>query len=392
MSFTDHANNPYASLSPAVWRGSTVVFDTFEDFVGRKSRQPDGYSYGITGTPTTRGLEQRIADLEHGKHCIVTPSGASALMTTVMGFVRSGDHLLISDSCYGALKAFAHNWLARLGVEVEFYPPTIDAGIEALIKPNTKMICLEAPGTVTMEMQDIDTITAIARHRGVMTMMDNTWASPLYFRPLEHGVDFSIEAATKFFGGHSDVLMGSISMNNADDYATLRETQSTLGQSVSPEDCFLVMRGLDTLKVRLAEQCRSSLKIARWLEAQPMVQQVLFPALESHPGHAIWREQFDGNGCLFSIILQPAPEATFGAFFNALQHFPIGASWGGTHSLIAYYPASQQQTRNFSPTEEPIVRISIGLEDPDVLIADLDRALRCYELARIQVHPGFQGG
>jgi len=387
MNFTDHANNPFASLSPAVWRGSTVVFDTFEDFVGRKSRQPDGYSYGITGTPTARGLEHRIAQLEGAEHCIVTPSGASALITAVMGFVRAGDHLLISDSCYGALKTYARNWLANLGVEVEFYPPTIDAGIERLIKPNTKMICLEAPGTVTMEMQDIDAITAIAKRCSVMTMMDNTWASPLYFRPLDHGVDLSVEAVTKVFGGHSDVLMGSISMNNLEHYGCLRETQSIMGQAVSPEDCFLVMRGLDTFKVRMNEQSRNALRIARWLETQPMVQEVLFPALESNAGHSIWRRQFAGNGCLFSLILQPAQEATFGAFFNALLHFPIGASWGGTHSLIAYYPASQQQAREFSPTDQPIVRISIGLEDPDLLIADLENALRRYELVRLENIP-----
>ncbi|MNX88409.1 cystathionine beta-lyase [Pseudomonas sp. MAG733B] len=378
MSFTDHANNPFASLSPAVWRASTVVFDTFEDFVARKARQPDGYSYGITGTPTARGLEQRIATLENARHCVVTPSGQSALMTAVMGFVRGGDHLLVSDSCYGALKSFASNWLAKMGVDVEFYPPTIDAGIEQLIKPNTKMICLEAPGTVTMEMQDIQVITAIARQYGVMTMMDNTWASPLYFRPLDHGVDLSIEAATKLFGGHSDLLMGSISMNDSGYYDILRETQSILGQATSPEDCFLVQRGLETFELRLTQQSRTALQVAQWLEAQPQVQQVLFPALPSHPGHEIWRKQFTGNGCLFSIILQPASEAAFGAFFNALQHLPIGASWGGTHSLIAYYPASQQQSRAYSPTDQPIVRLAIGLEDPAWLIEDLQRALDGY--------------
>lgn len=378
MSFTDHANNPFASLSPAVWRGSTVVFDTFEDFVARKARQPDGYSYGITGTPTARGLEHRIATLENAKHCVVTPSGQSALMTAVMGFVRGGDHLLVSDSCYGALKTFASNWLANMGVEVEFYPPTIDAGIEQLIKPNTRMICLEAPGTVTMEMQDIQSITTIARKYGVMTMMDNTWASPLYFRPLDHGVDLSIEAATKLFGGHSDLLMGSISMNDNDYYHTLRETQSILGQAVSPEDCFLVLRGLETFALRLEQQSRTALHVAQWLEAQPQVKRVLFPALPSDPGHEVWRKQFSGNGCLFSIILQPAPEAAFGAFFNALEHLPIGASWGGTHSLVAYYPASQQQGRKHSSTDQPIVRLAIGLEDPQLLIEDLQRALNGY--------------
>lgn len=379
MKFKDPAGSPYASLSPSVWRGSTVVFDTFEDFVGRKSRQPDGYSYGITGTPTSRGLERRIADLENAKHCVVMPSGASALITTVLAFVRGGDHLLISESCYGSLKTFGRLWLAKMGVEVEFYPPTIDAGIEALIRPTTKMICMEAPGTVTMEMQDIDAITSIAKRRGVLTMLDNTWASPLFFKAIDHGVDFVVQAATKYFGGHSDVLMGTVSLNDAEHYGVLRETQSIFGQATSPEDCFLVERGLQTYELRLREQSRKALNVARWLEAQPLVKQVLFPALESHPGHRIWREQFLGSGCLLSIVLETPPqESTFGAFFNALKLFPIGASWGGTHSLIAYYPAAQQATRLYSPTDESIVRISIGLEDETLLIADLAQALQAY--------------
>lgn len=383
MKVNDHAGHPYASLSPSVWRGSTVVFDTFEDFVGRKGRQPDGYSYGITGTPTARALETRVAQLEGARHCVVMPSGASALITTVMAFVRGGDHLLISESCYGSLKTFGRLWLAKMGVEVEFYPPTVDAGIEALIRPNTKMICLEAPGTVTMEMQDIDAITAIAKRRGVLTLMDNTWASPLYFKAIEHGVDLVVQAATKYFGGHSDVLMGTVSLNDGEQYAVLRETQSIFGQATSPEDCFLVERGLQTYELRLREQSRKALNVARWLEAQPHVKQVLFPALESHPGHRLWREQFQGSGCLLSVVLQaPAQEATFGVFFNALRHFPIGASWGGTHSLIAYYPASQQTARRYSPTDQPIVRISIGLEDEATLIADLAQALDAYGQAR----------
>lgn len=383
MKHVDPAGSPYASLSPAVWRGSTVVFDSFEDFASRKSRQPDGYSYGITGTPTARALEQQIAGMEGARHSVVMPTGASALITTVMAFVRAGDHLLISDSCYGALKIFGRQWLAQLGVDVEYYPPTIDAGIEALIRPNTRMICLEAPGTVTMEMQDIGAITAIAKKHGVMTMMDNTWASPLYFKAIDHGVDFVVQAATKYFGGHSDLLMGAVSLNNMDQYAVIRETQSIFGQATSPEDCFLVQRGLQTFELRLREQSRKALTIARWLEAHPVVRQVLMPALESDPGHALWKSQFQGNGCLFSLILEPAAdESAFGAFFNALQLFPIGASWGGTHSLIAYYPASQQQARQFSPTDQPIIRISIGLEDEAMLIADLSNALDTYSRAR----------
>jgi len=360
-------------------RASTVVFDSLADFARRKERQPDGYSYGITGTPTARELEGRIAELEGGAHCVVTPSGQSALMTTVMGFVRGGDHLLVSAACYGALKTFAQKWLAHFNVDVEIYPPAIGADIEKYVKPNTRMICIESPGTVTMETPDIPAIVAVAKQRGILTMMDNTWASPLAFKPLEHGIDFSVEAATKFFGGHSDLLAGSISMNDAGHYATLRETQSILGQQTSPDDCFLVMRGLETLKLRFAAQSASTLRIAEELERHAQVSQVLFPALPSDPGYAIWKRDFNGSGCLFSMILEPAPEAAFTAFFDALKCFAIGASWGGVHSLAAYYPAPLQADRAFSLTDQPIIRLSIGLEDPDLLLLDLFNGLNAFK-------------
>ncbi|MBB5501388.1 cystathionine beta-lyase [Paraburkholderia sp. MM5384-R2] len=376
------APQPFRSLSPSVMRASTVVFDSLAEFSRRKERQPDGYSYGITGTPTARELEHRIAELEGGAHCVVTPSGQSALMTTVMGFVRGGDHLLVSAACYGALKTFAHKWLAHFDVEVELYPPAIGAAIQKYIKPNTRMICMESPGTVTMEMPDIPAIVEVAKRHGVLTMMDNTWASPLAFKPLEHGVDFSVEAATKFFGGHSDLLAGCISMKDADYYATLRETQSVLGQQTSPDDCFLVMRGLQTLKVRFAAQSASTLQIARELERHPEVSKVLFPALQSDAGHAIWKRDFASSGCLFSLILQPAAEDAFNAFFDTLQYFPIGASWGGVHSLAAYYPAPLQAERAFPLTDQPIVRLSIGLEDPAMLLADLNAGLDAFGRAR----------
>lgn len=373
---------PFRSLSPAVIRASTVVFDSLADFARRKERQPDGYSYGITGTPTARELEHRIAELEGGAHCVVTPSGQSALMTTVMGFVRGGDHLLISAACYGALKTFAQKWLADFNVEVELYAPAIGAEIEELIRPNTRMICMESPGTVTMEMPDVPAVVAAAKRHNVMTMMDNTWASPLGFRPLEHGVDFSIEAATKFFGGHSDLLVGCISMNNPDYYAVLRETQSILGQQTSPDDCFLVMRGLETLKVRYAAQSASTLRIAQHLEKHPQVETVLFPALPSDAGHAIWKRDFSSSGCLFSLILKDAPEEAFTGFFDSLKHFAIGASWGGVHSLAAYYPAPLQANRPFPLTNRPVVRISIGLEDTELLIDDLNAALEAFGRTR----------
>lgn len=383
MTSINSVNSNFASLSPAVHRASTVVFESLADFVDRKQRQPDGYSYGITGTPTARLLEQRIAALEGARHCVITPSGAAALMTVAMGFVRGGDHMLVSAACYGALKTFAEKWLAHMGVDVEIYPPAIGADIAALIRPTTRLICIEAPGTVTMEMADVPAIAEVARRHGVLTMMDNTWASPLGFQPLAHGVDFSVEAATKFFSGHSDVLMGSISMNDPEHYAVLRETQSILGQQVSPEDCFLVLRGLETLGLRVRAQSADTLEIAQWLQAQPQVERLLYPPLEQDAGHALWKRDFRTNGCLFSMMLKPAPEPAFNAFFDSLRHFAIGASWGGVHSLAAYYPAALQANRVYPATDRPLVRLSIGLEGVQALKDDLATALTAYaRLAR----------
>lgn len=372
------ASQRFASLSPPIWRASTVVFDTIESFIHRKERQPDGYSYGITGTPTARLLEREIARLEHGEHCVVTPSGQAALCLSVMAFVRAGDHLLVSAASYGALKTYAEKWLASLGVDVQFYPPAISNEIESYIRPNTRMICLEAPGTVTMEMSDIPAIVAIAKRYGVMTMMDNTWASPLGFRPLDHGVDLSVEAATKYFGGHSDVLLGSIATNDAGQYSALRETQSIMGLQTSPDDCFLVLRGLDTFALRYETQGRHALEIGRWLQARPEVDQLLFPCLPGDAGHDRWTRDFQQGGCLFSFTLEKPDDQAHAAFFSALRHLPIGASWGGVHSLIAFYPAAMQRDRVFPRTDKAVIRLSVGLEDPALIIEDLDRALSAF--------------
>ncbi|MBO9355769.1 cystathionine beta-lyase [Bordetella petrii] len=379
---TTGPHRPYASLAPAVWRGSTVVFDSLDDFAERKRRQPDGYSYGVTGTPTARLLETRIAALENGAHCVIAPSGAAALMMVVLAYVRAGDHLLLSAACYGSLAALADKWLAGLGVEVEYYSPVASADIEDLIRPNTRMICLESPGTVTMEMCDVPAIVAAARRHGVLTMMDNTWASPLGFRPLDHGVDFSVEAATKFFSGHSDVLMGSIATNDPAHYAVLRDAQSTLGQQVGPDDCFLVLRGLETFPLRLAAQGEATLRVASWLARQDLVERVWYPPLPSDPGHALWRRDFHSKGCLFSLQLAAGDVDAYRAFFDALQLFSIGASWGGVHSLAAFYPADLQSGRRFPATDQPLIRLSIGLEDSARLQDDLQAALSAYGARR----------
>ncbi|SFM04430.1 cystathionine beta-lyase [Variovorax sp. OV329] len=378
MTTDTEPSKAFDSLSPPVWRASTIVFDSLDDFVARRTRQPDGFSYGVTGTPTTRELERRIAALEDGRHCIVLPSGQAALVASLLTFVRRGDHLLVSAACYGALKAFADGWLASFGVAVEYFDPAIGEEIEDLFRPQTQMIYLEAPGSITMEMHDSTAIARAARRHGVTTMMDNTWAGPLGFRPLAHGIDLSIEAATKYMGGHSDLLMGSIATNDAVRHERLRETQSVLGHYVSPEDCFLVMRGLETMRLRQEAQSAAALSIARWLQRQSAVQEMLYPPLPADRGHALWKRDYKTSGCLFSMVLRPAPESAHRAFFDALERFAIGASWGGVHSLAAYYPAALQAARPFARTDQPIVRLSIGLEGAEALIPDLERALAAY--------------
>ncbi|MBN9411239.1 MAG: PLP-dependent transferase [Burkholderiales bacterium] len=368
----DRAETPFRSLSPAVWRASTVLFDSIGDFTRRRERLYDGYSYGITGTPTSRELERRVAALEGAAHCVVLPSGQAALCLALMTVLRAGDHVLISDAAYGPLKSFGREWMAGWGIEVEFYPPAIEsAALEALMRPATRLLCLESPGSITMEMLDIPAAVAAARRHGVTTLIDNTWASPLGLRPLALGVDISVEAASKMFGGHSDVLLGTVAVNDRGLYEKLRSAQSTLGQSVSPEDCFLVLRGLETLKVRLQAQAVAALQVAALLAAQPEVRSVLYPPLPGSPGHALWQRDFHGAGCVLTFQPRDWSEAQTEAFFGALRVFSIGASWGGVHSLAALYPASEQQSRTHPCVQSALVRLSVGLEELQALLDDL---------------------
>ena len=369
----------FESLSPAIWRASTVVFRSLDEFTQRKERLYDGFTYGTTGTPTSRELERAIAELEGAAHCVVAPSGQAASCLTLLALLKQGDHILIPDAVYGPTRVFATTRLAALGVETEIYDPALGAGISELIRANTKVIWLESPGTVTMEMQDVPAIVAAAKARGVVTVMDNTWATPINFAPLAHGVDISIEAATKFFSGHSDVLLGSISTQSGPLYRKLRELQSVMGQAVSAEDCFLVLRGLQTLRVRLQAQSESAVQIAAWLSTQTLVKQMFFPALPTDAGYALWKRDFAGSGCLMSLVLQPAPIDAARAFFSDFSQFAIGASWGGVHSLAAYYPAAEQEKRLFPRTLEPVLRLSIGLEPVQLLINDISDALVRYQ-------------
>ncbi|CAN7755540.1 PLP-dependent aspartate aminotransferase family protein [Variovorax sp. LjRoot290] len=372
-------NDAFASLVPPVWRASTVVFDSLDDFVHRRSRMPDGFSYGTTGTPTQRALEARIAELDGAAHCVVFPSGQAAICSTLLALLKKGDHLLMTDAAYGLAKSFAVERLQALGVEVEFYRPRIGADIERLIRPTTRLIWLESPGTVTMELEDVPAITAIARAHGVVTAIDNTWASPLGFSALAHDVDLCIHACTKYMGGHSDVLMGSVATNDERLYRSLRGLQSLMGLAVSAEDCFLVSRGLDTMQVRMERQAASAQMIAARLSAHPLVRQMLFPALPGAPDHATWARDFKLSGCLMSLQLVDSPYEAYRTLFRELKLFSIGASWGGVRSIAAFYPAEELAERNFSDVRGPVIRLSVGLQDPHELLDELLGALNAFE-------------
>ena len=366
----------FRSLSPAVWRASTVLFDSIADFTTRKERLFDGYTYGVTGTPTTRALEQRVAALEGAQHCVVVPSGQAALCLVALALLKAGDHVLIADSAYGPLRTFARDYLQRFGVEYESFDPTAGADIGALLRPQTRLIFLESPGSITMEMQDIPAIVQVARAAGVRTVLDNSWASPLGFQAVAAGVDIVVEAASKLLGGHSDLLLGTIATDERALYEAFRTTQSVMGQAVSADDCFLALRGLETFELRYAHQCASALSVASALASHAGVQEVLFPPRPGDRSHARWAETFTGGGCVLSFVPNLPSEPAVHRFFDALALFQIGASWGGAHSLAAFYPAAEQSRRSHCRIGAGIVRLSVGLEAPQRLIADLDQALQ----------------
>jgi cystathionine beta-lyase len=359
-------------VNPPVFRGSTVLFD---DLARYESRDADDYKtmrYGIHGTPTTFALEEALARLEGAHASVALPSGLAAITAALMAYTRAGSHILVTDSAYGPCRQFCDRRLVRYGVAVEYYDPLIGAGIERLLRPETALVYCEAPGSLTFEMQDIPAIAAAAHARGIPVLADNTWGTPYFFRAFERGVDVSIHAGTKYIAGHSDVLLGAIATNEAN-WLPVRRAVADLGYCVSPDDCYLALRGLRTIGVRMRHQMQSALTIARWLERRPEVARVLYPALESDPGHAIWRRDFDGAASLFALILEPVPEQRVAAMIESLRWFGIGSSWGGYESLAIR--AQPRRSATLWDPGGPLVRLHIGLEDPDDLIADLEQGL-----------------
>jgi cysteine-S-conjugate beta-lyase len=360
-------------VNPPVWRASTILYDNIADLKARGHATHDKLYYGRRGTPTVWALADALTEMEPGAEgTLLYPSGVAANSAGMLALLAPGDHLLMVDSAYEPTRAFCNGMLARMGVRTTYYDPLVGAGIADLIAPETKLIFLESPGSLTFEVQDIPAITAAAHQRGVLTMLDNTWATPLLFPALAHGVDVAMMSLTKYVGGHSDAMMGSLTATRAV-WPKLRSAAYQLGQAVSPDDCAAVLRGLRTLDVRMARHQASALSVAEWLAARPEVGRVLHPALSGDPGHAIWARDFTGASGLFGFTLKGADEAGRTRFIEALDHFGIGFSWGGYESLVVPSNPADIRTATVWSDPDPLLRLSIGLEDPADLIADLDR-------------------
>jgi cystathionine beta-lyase len=365
-------------VNPPVVHGSTVLYPTAADLHAHRGE----FQYGRHGTPTTRALQDALMALE-GPNCAgvgLAPSGLAAISTTLLAVLKAGDHLLVCDNSYRPTRNFCNGVLARYGVETTYYDPLIGAGIAGLFQPNTRAVVVEAPGSQSFDMPDIPAIAAVAHDKGALVIDDNTWATPLFHRSLDQGVDISMQAATKYIGGHSDIMFGTISAN-ARAWPRIAETIKLLGVCAGPDDVFLALRGLRTLGVRLEQHQRSALEMARWLAARPEVAKVLHPGLESDPGHAIWKRDFIGASGLFSIVLKPAPQKAVDALLDTVKLFGMGFSWGGFESLVIPFDCSDYRTATKWSPGGPTLRLHIGLEHVDDLKADLERGFAAFNAA-----------
>lgn len=365
-------------VNPPVVRGSTVLYPTAEDLHAHRGE----FQYGRHGTPTTKALQEALMALE-GPQCAgvgLTPSGVAAISTALLAVLKAGDHLLVIDSVYRPTRNFCDSLLGRFGIETTYFDPLIGAGIEALFKSNTKAVLVEAPGSQSFEMPDIPAIAAVARRKDALVIDDNTWATPLYHRSLDQGVDISLQAATKYIGGHSDIMFGTISAN-AKTWPLISEAIRLLGVCAGPDDVFLALRGLRTLAVRLAHHQQSGLDMARWFATRPEILRVMHPALENDPGHAIWKRDFTGSTGLFSVVLKPAPQQAVDAFLDTLKLFGMGYSWGGYESLVIPFDCTSYRTATTWNPGGPALRFHIGLEHMEDLKADLTSGFDAFNAA-----------
>ncbi len=367
-----HPEQNHGVVNPPIYHASTVLFPSV---AALKEAQADKFNrvyYGLYGTPTTFAFEEAVAALEGGRRAVATSSGLAAIVAALLAFLKSGDHVLMVDNVYGPTRQFCDNFLARFGVETTYYDPLLGGGVAALMRPETKVVFLESPGSLTFEVQDVPAIARAARKRGVVSIMDNCWASPLFFRPLEHGVDVSLHAATKYIGGHSDIMLGVITATEAV-FDRVKQSVAGLGNNPGPEVCYLGLRGLRTLSPRLERHQASALQVARWLETRPEVARVLHPALKGHPGHDLWKRDFDGASGLFGLVLKPFSAEAVAAMLDSLELFGLGFSWGGFESLILPTEPQKWRTATTWQAEGPSLRLHVGLEDPEDLMADLQK-------------------
>ncbi|HUB97832.1 MAG TPA: cystathionine beta-lyase [Stellaceae bacterium] len=364
----------FGIVNPPVYHASTVLFPTvaaLED--GARSRY-NQVTYGRHGTPTTFALEEAVAAVEGGHRAVAFCSGAAACFAAILAFVKAGDHVLVTDSVYGPVRAFCTGFLSRFGVVAEFYDPRIGAGIASLLRAETRLIYMESPGSLTFEVQDVPAIVHAAKARGIRTVIDNTWAAPLYFKPLALGVDVSVLSATKYVVGHSDAMMG-VAVCTEESFLPVRLQATQLGNHAAPDDCYFALRGLRTAGVRLRQHQAQGLALANWLARRPEVAEVLHPGLPDHPDHALWQRDFSGASGLFGVVLHKRFGApAIAAMLDGMELFGMGASWGGFESLIL--PTHPERLRTAVPwTAGPTLRIHAGLEDLDDLVADLERGL-----------------
>jgi cystathionine beta-lyase len=374
---THAGNRPHDNfgvVNPPVYHASTILFPTVAALreANASRAQFSMVTYGRQGTPTTIAFEEAVAKLEGADRALALPSGLAAIAVSLMAFLKAGDHLLMVDTVYGPVRTLCKRLLADFGIETTYYDPAIGERIEGLIRPETKVVYLEAPGSLTFEMQDVPTIAAAAKARGATVMMDNTWATPLFFKPLQHGVDLVIEAATKYLSGHSDVMMGVVAAD-LDRLLRVKTAAHMMGHAAAPDDCYLALRGLRTLSVRLERHQRTGLELARWLQARPEVDRVLHPALPQDPGHRLWKRDFSGATGLFGVVLKPCAPRALEAMLDGMALFGMGYSWGGYESLIL--PVDPKALRSATPWREtgPVLRLHAGLEDIKDLMADLER-------------------
>jgi len=366
-------------VNPAVWRASTTLYDTVADLEAGWAVNEDGkLFYGRRGTPTQWALAEALTELEPGAAgTLLFPSGLAAISHALLAVLHPGDHLLMTDAAYDPTRNLCNGLLKRMGIATTFYDPQIGAGIESLITPQTRAIFMESPGSLTFEVQDVPAIVAVAKAHGLLTLIDNTWATSLFFQPIALGVDLSIVACTKYIVGHSDVMMGAVTCA-PHMYSQLRLSSQQLGAFVGADDCYLALRGLRTLDVRLQRHQENALAVAHWLADQPQVARVLHPALPSHPGHALWARDFNGASGLFSFVLKGGDRAARAQLIDGLAHFGIGYSWGGYESLALPIDPDRFRSATTWRAEGPAVRLQIGLEDPQDLIADLAAGLAYY--------------